>query len=191
MPVPSALKSWRCKARFESYVRRLGVQSQCLNRFAQAFDARFARLPDWIVLSKMDCRCLKMLLSKTVAQIIATDLCYRYHPGAVWLGALALAAAAVLIYWAGWASRESQEGADTGFASEMTGDLPAFEEVVRLHANHLPADVRMGTPKTVSSYLEGKVGFAVSPATFNSQDIRLVGARASSLKGKAGRGSLL
>lgn len=54
---------------------------------------------------------------------------------------------------------------------------PVFDEVVRLHASGLPADVRPQAPSEVSQYFRDKVSFPVTPAVFDGNEARLTGAR--------------
>ena len=90
------------------------------------------------------------------------------------------AAAAVVIAAVG-------RGAGGGTANESdvmaaeAGSLPLFEEVARLHATPLPADVSDPGDDQVVSYFRGKVEFPVRPAAFPDGNAKLVGARVSNV----------
>jgi len=97
-------------------------------------------------------------------------------------GSLALAAAAAILLFGGSAiGFRSGSGVDTAsLGGSAMGAGSLLEDVVRLHSSALPSDVPEAKQDTVARYFEGKVRFPVRPASFERQDIRLVGARLSS-----------
>jgi anti-sigma factor (TIGR02949 family) len=60
--------------------------------------------------------------------------------------------------------------------------IPLLEDVVRVHASSLPADVDGAAPDYVTSYFRNKVEFPVRPAVFDREEARLVGARVSNVR---------
>ncbi len=91
--------------------------------------------------------------------------------------ALPLAAAAVAFLALGGVFAFAPFGGDeASMAASVTG-VPIFEDVIRLHTNELPADVRDPEADAVTSYFRGKLDFPVHPAEFDREDVRLVGAR--------------
>jgi len=60
--------------------------------------------------------------------------------------------------------------------------VPIFEDVVRVHASDLPADVGGTQPQEVTRWFRNKVSFPVRPARFERQDARLLGARLSNVR---------
>lgn len=71
-------------------------------------------------------------------------------------------------------------GGETRSAAATT--MPVFEDVVRAHSSHLPADVQADEPREVAGYFRNKVDFRVRPAQFERRDARLVGARLSNVR---------
>lgn len=60
--------------------------------------------------------------------------------------------------------------------------IPIFEDVLRVHANDLPADVGGTQPQEVTRWFRNKVSFPVRPARFERRDARLLGARLSNVR---------
>jgi anti-sigma factor RsiW len=60
--------------------------------------------------------------------------------------------------------------------------IPIFEDVVRVHASDLPADVPGEQPQEVTRWFRNKVSFPVRPAEFERNDARLLGARLSNVR---------
>lgn len=75
-------------------------------------------------------------------------------------------------------------GIGTGGGTQQAGTatMPVFEDVVRVHASELPADVQADEPREVAGYFRNKVEFRVRPAQFERRDARLVGARLSNVR---------
>lgn len=94
---------------------------------------------------------------------------------------VALAAAAAVVVAAVGRGAGGHTASESDIMAADTGSLPLFEEVARLHATPLPADVRDPQDEQVLSYFRGKVEFPVRPAAFPTNPARLVGARVSSV----------
>ena len=104
----------------------------------------------------------------------------------VWRGksgmALATAAVVLLALGAGyWARTDGSQGM-------QAAAMPMFEDVVRLHSSELPADVpgsaTTQVPQQIVRYFRNKVEFPVRLAEFEQQDVQLVGARLSNVRGQ-------
>ncbi|MGB5809740.1 MAG: zf-HC2 domain-containing protein [Polyangiales bacterium] len=82
---------------------------------------------------------------------------------------IAAAAAALLVLGGvvGLPEGSSYQGASMGM----------LQDVVNLHAQGLPSDVQADEPQQVARYFRGKTPFPVTPARFDGQTMRLVGAR--------------
>ncbi len=52
-----------------------------------------------------------------------------------------------------------------------------LQDVMNLHAQALPSDVRAGAPQEVARYFQGKTPFRVQPAQFAEPSMKFVGAR--------------
>ena len=95
--------------------------------------------------------------------------------------AIPMAAAAAVLLGLGGALAFAPLGADTGASAASMATLPIFEDVARVHSHELPADVRDADSAALARYFQGKVAFPVRPAEFGRADVRLVGARLSSV----------
>jgi anti-sigma factor RsiW len=95
---------------------------------------------------------------------------------------VALAAAAAVIVAAVGRGAGGSAANESDIMAAEAGSLPLFEEVARLHATPLPADVRDPQDEQVLSYFRGKVEFPVRPAAFPTNPAKLVGARVSSVR---------
>lgn len=99
----------------------------------------------------------------------------------------AAAAAALALAYVGTTELESRGTggvATTGGASSRAGVLlPALEDVVRVHHEKLPSDVRESDPKPdrIATYFHDKVGFPVR-SVLDAPDAHLVGARLSNVR---------
>ncbi len=98
----------------------------------------------------------------------------------------AAAAAALALAYAGTTQLEQGLGGrpGTGGGSSHAGVLlPALEDVVRLHHEKLPSDVREpdSKPDRIATYFHDKVGFPVR-SVLDSPDAQLVGARLSNVR---------
>jgi anti-sigma factor RsiW len=82
-------------------------------------------------------------------------------------GLIAAAAAAILIVGGVVGLPEGSEYRGAGM----------LQDVVDLHAQGLPSDVRAEGPQDVSRYFQGKTPFPVKPARFEEPSVKLVGAR--------------
>jgi anti-sigma factor RsiW len=67
-------------------------------------------------------------------------------------------------------------------AATSAATIPIFEDVVRVHASDLPADVGGTQPQEVTRWFRNKVSFPVRPARFERRDARLLGARLSNVR---------
>lgn len=98
----------------------------------------------------------------------------------------AAAAAALALAYVGTTTLEAGLGGrpGTGGTSSHAGFLlPALEDVVRLHHEKLPSDVRETDPKPdrIATYFHDKVGFPVR-SVLDTPDAHLVGARLSNVR---------
>lgn len=64
-------------------------------------------------------------------------------------------------------------------ASALNG-VPYLEDVIERHAREHPAEVS-GPPGQVAGWFQGKLAFRVQPIEFSRSDVRLIGARLSSV----------
>ncbi len=101
--------------------------------------------------------------------------------------ALPLAAAAAVLMVASFALSPSatapaEQATARVQAASSAATIPIFEDVVRVHASDLPADVGGTQPQEVTRWFRNKVSFPVRPARFDRGDARLLGARLSNVR---------
>ena len=108
--------------------------------------------------------------------------------------AVPLAAAAAVLMAVGWSLVADEEAGGqhahgeppvrslSATTASASTSIPIFEDVVRVHTNDLPADVRGEQPQEVTNWFRNKVSFPVRPAEFERNDARLLGARLSNVR---------
>ncbi len=103
--------------------------------------------------------------------------------------ALPVAAAAVVLMALSYAlssgeshSESAAERSLSATTASAAASVPIFEDVVRVHASDLPADVPGEQPQEVTRWFRNKVAFPVRPAEFERSDARLLGARLSNVR---------
>ncbi len=91
----------------------------------------------------------------------------------------AVPAAAAAVLFVAFGTRTDDDVADD--AAVAAASVPLFEDVVRRHSSEHPAEIA-GPPQQVVGWFRGKLQFPVHPVEFQTDGVRLLGARLSNVR---------
>lgn len=90
----------------------------------------------------------------------------------------AVPAAAAAVLFVALGARTDDDASESAVAATS---VPLFEDVVRRHSSEHPAEIA-GPPQQVIGWFRGKLHFPVRPIEFQTEGVRLLGARISNVR---------